>query len=199
MNFTELEAKLALKIKETEPSLDITNADQKVLHVAIQDLQNYQKFITEPTTPTNPDTPETVKPTPQDPAEIDAFLTVWVGLWLKKWKERFNLAICVNNTKTAEKTEDTESQWLRLACREELTQIIISALIRNSEICGTTIIAENILKTELGKQKNQEINSKPQTIGLLNNALRAAREASQKTGPLVIIKVDKNYYCHVNA
>jgi hypothetical protein len=202
MNITELETKLTIKIKDAEPTLDVTGADKKVLYVAFQDLQSYLKFIAAPASTTNPDCSETPEqPLQQDPAEIDSFLTVWTGLWLKKWKERFNLVIGANSQpavgQTSEKAEKTESLWFQLACRYELTEIVVSSLIRNSEICGATIIAENLLKSELGKQKDQDVNSKAQTLALLNNVLRRARELSQRTGPVVSIKVDKNYYCQV--
>jgi hypothetical protein len=136
------------------------------------------------------------------PAEIESFLTVWSSLWIKKWKERFNLVIVSNNktvlSETKEKAETTEALWFRLACRYELTEIVTFELIRNSEICGSTIIAENILKAELSKQNGQDVSSKTQTLSLLSNALRKARELSKKRGPLVSLKIDKNYYCQIN-
>jgi len=206
MNTAELETKLSSKIKEAEPTLDLNGADRKVLYVAFQDLQSYLKFIAPPTSTTNPDCPETAKqPLQQDPAEIDSFLTVWTGLWLKKWRERFNLVIGANSQlasgktcQTSEKAENAESLWFQLACRYELTEIVVSALIRHSEICGATIIAESLLKSELGKQKDKDVNSREQTFVLLNNVLRRARELSQRKGPVVSIKVDKNYYLQVN-
>ncbi len=201
MNHFDLETKLSRKIKEAEPTLDITGADKKVLQVASQDLQNYLKFLSNPSGKTNPDCTETPEqPLPNDSEETEAFLTIWSGSWLKKWKERFNLDICTskqpNLGKTAEKAEQTEALWFRLACRYELTEIIVSELIRNTEICGTKIIAENILKAELAKQAGQDVNSREQTLALLKNALRKTRELSQRKGPLVAIKIDKNYYRH---
>jgi len=204
MNFTEIETKLTTTITEAEPSLDVKGADKKVLQVALQDLKNYIKFLSKHSKPENLDCPENTEQTLQeDPSEIDSFLTVWTGLWLKKWKERFNLIINpkTNPTsgKAAEKAEKTEARWFQFASRYELTEIVISELIRNAEICGTTIIAENIIKTELGKQKEEDVNSKASSIALLKSALHRVQEISQKTGPLVSIKVDKNYYCQVNA
>ncbi|MGD6850496.1 MAG: hypothetical protein ACQCN6_00370 [Candidatus Bathyarchaeia archaeon] len=200
MNHFDFEGKLSRKIKDAEPTLDITGADRKVLQVASQDLQNYLKFISKPSPKTNPDYTEPLEqPLPKDSEETEAFLTIWLGFWLKKWKERFNLVIGTNKQinlgKTAEKAEQTESLWFRLACRYELTEIIESELIRNAEICGTKIIAENILKAELGKQTGRDVNSREQTLKLLKNCLCKARELSRRKGPLVAIKVDRNYYC----
>jgi hypothetical protein len=203
MDLIDLESKLSLKIKEAEPTLDITGADRKVLYVASQDLQNYLKFISNLSGKADSPCADTTKqPSLKDPAEIESFLTVWVGLWLKKWKERFNLIIDSNKTptlgKTVDRAEQIETLWFRLACRYELTEIVISELIRNKEICGTKIIAENILKAELGKQGIHDVNSKAQTLSLLSIAQRKAREISQKKGPLVSLKIDKNYYLQIS-
>lgn len=206
MNYTEMETILSKKIKEAEPSLDILGADRKVLQVAFQDLTNYLTFISNATNKeTNTlDNSDTMEQLPKEGSvEIESFLGVWTGIWLKKWKERFNLLIGQNNQTELSKTSETlakaESLWTKLACRDELTGIVVSALIKNSEICGTTIIAENILKTELlHKQTDQDINNKEQTLAILSSALRRAREIAQRTGPLISIKVDKSYYCQVS-
>jgi hypothetical protein len=204
MNFTELETKLKTKVIEAEPSLDITGADKKVLHIIQQDLRNYIKFLSKPAKPENPDCPNSIEQILQEASEeIDSFLTVWTGLWLKKWKERFNLLINPKTNpvvgKAAERAEKMEECWFQFASRYELSEIVVLELIRNAEICGTAIIAENIIKTELGKQKTQDLNSKASSIALIRSVLQRVRELSQKTGPLVSIKIDKNYYCQVNA
>jgi hypothetical protein len=203
MNNTEMETILSKKIKDAEPTIDIMGRDRKVFHVASQDLTNYLKFISN-TTNKDSDNADAVDQLHKgDSAEIESFLTVWTGLWLKKWKERFNLLLGQNNqteqSKTADPMAKVEFMWTRLACRYELTGIIVSELIKNAEICGTTIIAENIIKTELQrKQTDQNINNKEQTFAILSGALRRAREMAQRAGPLVFIKIDKSYYCQVN-
>jgi hypothetical protein len=200
MNRFNLEERLSRKMKDAEPTLDITGVDRKVFNVASQDFKNYLKFLSNPSGKTNPDCAETIEQTlTKDSAEIEAFLTIWLGSWLKKWKERFNIIIGANKQsnlgKTAEKAEQIEALWFQLACRYELTEIVASELIRNAEICGTQIIAENILKTELCKLSGRDVNNREQMLSLLSSALRKARELSQRKGPLVLIKIDKNYYC----
>jgi hypothetical protein len=206
VNNTEMETILSKKIKEAEPTIDILGADRKVLQVAFQDLTNYLTFISHATNKEINllDNSDTMEPLPKEGSlETESFLGVWTGIWLKKWKERFNLLIGQNNQTVLSKTSETVAKagslWIKLACRYELTGIVVSALIKNAEICGTTIIAENILKTELlCKQTDQDINNKEQTLAILSGALRRAREMAQRTGPLVLIKVDKSYYRQVN-
>ncbi len=203
MNFIEIA--LSKKIKETEPTLDVLGADRKVLQVAVQDFMNYLNFYR------NLENKETnilyqVKQMEQlqkeEPAEFASSLTVWSSIWLKKWKERVNLSFGKQNPKATitapEKACKNGSLWTKLECKEEIIGIVAFALIKNAEICGTQIIAENIVKTETCKCSNEDINSKEQVLKILSNSLRSARETTQKTGPLIALKVDKRYYCEVN-
>jgi len=203
MNF--IETTLSKKIKEAEPTLDILGADRKVLQVAVQDFINYLNFYR------NLENKETnilyqVKQMEQlqkeEPSEFDSSLAVWSSIWLRKWKERVNLSIGKQNPKATIKTPENdykaESLWTKLECKEEIIGIVASALIKNAEICGTQIIAENIVKTETCKCSSQDINSKEQVLKILNNSLVRARETTQRRGPLIAIQVDKRYYCEVN-
>jgi hypothetical protein len=203
MNF--IETMLSKKIKEAEPTLDILGADRKVLQVAVQDFTNYLKFnwnIAEEETHILDYADRMKQLHKEDSVEIEAFLAVWSGIWLKKWKERSNLLIGKQNQSELSKAPETatkaESLWTKLECREEMIEIVSSTLIKNAEICGTKIIAENLLKMEIRKNFSGDINNKEQVLAILNNALRKAREISQRTGPLISIKVDKSYYCQVN-
>ncbi len=203
MNFIEIT--LSNKIKEVEPTLDVLGADRKVLQVAVQDFMNYLNFYRNLE---NKETniPYQVKQMEQlqkeEPAEFDSSLAVWSSIWLKKWKERVNLSIGKQNPKATIKAPEndckSESLWTKLECKEEIIGIVASALIKNAEICGTQIIAENIVKTETCKCSSEDINSKEQVLKILSNSLRRARETTQKTGPLIAIQVDKRYYCEVN-
>ena len=203
MNFIEIT--LSNKIKEVEPTLDVLGADRKVLQVAVQDFMNYLNFYRNLE---NKETniPYQVKQMEQlqkeEPAEFDSSLAVWSSIWLKKWKERVNLSIGKQNPKATIKAPEndckSESLWTKLECKEEIIRIVASALIKKAEICGTQIIAENIVKTETCKCSSEDINSKEQVLKILSNSLRRARETTQKTGPLIAIQVDKRYYCEVN-
>jgi hypothetical protein len=203
MNFIEIT--LSNKIKEVEPTLDVLGADRKVLQVAVQDFMNYLNFYR------NLENKETNIPyqikqmdqlQKEEPAEFNSSLAVWSSIWLRKWKERVNLSIGKQNPKATIKAPENdckaESLWTKLECKEEIIRIVASALIKNAEICGTQIIAENIVKTETCKCSSEDINSKEQVLKILSTSLRRARETTQKTGPLIAIQVDKRYYCEVN-
>ena len=202
MNF--IETMLSKKIEEAEPSLDLQGADRKVLQVAIQDFANYLNFSNYENKETNilDQARQMEQLREEDSVEFDSFLSVWSSMWLKKWKQRINLLIGKQSAKETSKAPEidskNESLWTKLECKEEIIGIVVSALIRNAEICGTRVIAENIVKRETCKKSSQDINSKEQVLKIVNNALRRAREITQITGPLIAIKVDKRYYCEVH-
>ncbi len=199
MNFVEI--MLGEKLKEADSALDIMGSDRKVLQVACQDFTNYLKFHWN-LIGKEANQCELVERIEnllkEDAAELDAFLTVWTGIWFKKWKERVKLLIGNQNVNKWNKMTKTlangEPLWRKIECKQELQEVVISSLIRNGEICGTEILAENLLKMELGEKNLQNVNDKERIFATLNNALRKAREMAQSKGPLIFVKIDKGYY-----
>jgi hypothetical protein len=190
---------LAQKITEAEPALDILGSDRKVLQVACQDFANYFRFNwkvgeEERECDVNNIMEQFSK---NEPIEFESFLTVWIGIWLKKWKARVKLLFGnqkQNCSKEISKpSENVETIWEKLDCKREMMDIVVSSLIRKSEICGTEILAENLLKKEIGKINSQEINDK-QLLIVLNNTLSKAREMAHKVGPLIYVKIDQAYF-----
>jgi hypothetical protein len=202
MNFIEIA--LSKKIKESEPTLDILGSDRKVFQVAVQDFMNYLNFKGFGVNKTNiiDQAKRMEQLQKEEPAEFEASLGVWINIWLRKWKERVNLSfgkqVSRQTNKVSENNVKDESSWTKLECKEEIIEIIASALIKNAEICGTQVIAENIVKTETCKISSKDINNKEQVLKILNNALIRARETAQRRGPLIAIMIDKRYYCEVN-
>ena len=204
MNFVEII--LTEKLKEADPALDLMGSDRKVLQVAFQDFTNYLKFHWNMIgkEANNFELVEKMERFfKENPAEMDAYLTVWTGIWLKKWKERVKLLIGNQNTnkwnKVSKTLSDAEPLWRNLEHKQEIMELIVSTLIKNGEICGTEILSENLLKMELGERKNViTLNEKEHILTVLNSALRKAREMAQSKGPLIFVKIDKGYYSAVN-
>lgn len=199
MNFVEL--MIGEKLKDADPALDILGSDRKLLQVACQDFTNYLKFqwnligkeanqfeIVE----------RLERLFREDPQELDSFLTVWTGIWFKKWKERVKLLIGNQNAnkwnKVSKTLSNAEPVWRKMGKKEELQEVVISTLIKNGEICGTEILSENLLKMELGEICSKCISDRELVFSTVNNALRRAREMSASKGPLIYVKVDKGYY-----
>jgi len=204
MNFVEII--LNEKLKEADPALDLMGSDRKVLQVAFQDFTNYLKFHWN-MIGKEANNFELVEKMEQffkeNPAEMEAYLTVWTGIWLKKWKERVKLLIGNQNTnkwnKVSKTLADAVPFWRKLECKQEIMELIVSKLIKNGEICGTEILSENLLKMELGERKNViNLNEKERILTVLNNTLRKAREMAQSKGPLIFVNIDKGYYTDGN-
>ena len=197
-----IEILLSEKLKDKNPMLDVLGSDRKVLQIACQDLTNYLKVHWD-LVGKEANECELVEKLEsffnENPTELDEFLSIWTGIWLRKWKERVKLLIGNENTKRWNKVtkilDNAEPLWKKLSNKQEMQEVITSTLIKNGEICGTSILAENLLKMELGDEKSKEyVNEKEQVLSVMNNTLRKARELAQSKGPLIFVKVDKGYY-----
>ena len=199
MNF--IETLLSEKLKERNPMIDVFGSDRKVLQIACEDLTNYLKVHwnlvgKEANECELVDMLE--KLFNEDPNELEEFLDVWTGIWFKKWKERVKLLIGNENSyrwnKVTKILNNAEPLWRKLSNRQEMQEVLTSTLIRNGEICGTSILAENLLKMELGEKKKKYLSEEEHVVNVVNNALRKARELARSKGPLIFVKIDKGYY-----
>jgi hypothetical protein len=75
-----------------------------------------------------------------------------------------------------------------------MQEIVTYTLIKNGEICGTSILAENLLKMELGEKRGNYTSEGEQAVRIVNTSLRKARELARSKGPLIYVKIDKGYY-----
>lgn len=199
MNF--IETLLSEKLKDRNPMLDVYGSDRKVLQIACQDFTNYLKIHWD-LVGKEANECEIVerleKFFSENPNELEEFLTIWTGIWFNKWKERVKLLIGNDNSKRWDRVSkvlsNAEPLWRKLSNRQEMQEVVTSTLIKNGEICGTSILAENLLKMELG-EKNKDFNKEEvQVVNVVNNALRKARELARSKGPLIYVKIDKGYY-----
>jgi len=195
-NMNQIEVLLSLKLKTADPTLDILGSDRKVFQVATQDFTNYLNYLS--STDRNVKNFQLEENLEKDPEEVSSFLTVWTGIWLKKWKQRFKLALGQTSNKEPSQNQDNAIKanvlWSKLDCREELLEQVIFTLIKNSEICGSSLIAEDIIKRELLKTEDLDTNNTQQLLTILNNVLKRAKEIQQRSGSIVSIRVGKEYY-----
>lgn len=198
MNFVEL--MLGEKLKEADPALDVMGSDRKVLQVACQDFTNYLKFhwnLIGKEASQFELVERLERVFKEDSNELEEFLTVWTGIWFKKWKERVKLLIGDQNasrwSKISKTISNAEPLWKKIEHKQELQEVVIATLIKNGEICGTDILSENLLKLELGEKSKGE-SDRERVFAVVNNSLRRAREMCQSRGPLIFVKIDKGYY-----
>jgi hypothetical protein len=199
MNF--IETLLSEKLKEVNPTLDVLGSDRKVLQIACQDLTNYLKVHWD-LVGKEANECELVERLEgffnENPSEMQEFLGIWTGIWFEKWKERVKLLIGNENSnrwnRVTKLLTDAEPIWKNLPNRQEMQELVTSTLIKNGEICGTSILAENLLKMELGEKERNYLNEQEQIVNVVNNTLRKARELTRSKGPLIYVKIDKGYY-----
>jgi lipopolysaccharide biosynthesis glycosyltransferase len=203
MNF--LEIMLGEKLKDADPALDVTGSDRKVLHVACQDFTNFLKFhwnLIGKEASQCELVEKLEKLFKENPAELEEFLTVWTGVWLKKWKQRVKLLIGKQNAsrwrKASKTLRNSEPLWKKVEHKQEIQEIVVATLIKNGEICGTEILSENLLKMELGEKHVRNLKDKERLFTVVNNALRKARGMAQSNGPLIFVKIDKGYFNAAN-
>lgn len=199
MNF--LEVMLVEKLQDADSNLNITGSDRKILQVACEDLTNYLKYHWNliGATANQCELVERLEHILKEKhEELEEFLSVWTGMWFKKWQERVKLLIGeqkANKWVKASKTiSNAEPLWQKLEHKQELREIVAATLIKNGEICGTEILSENLLKMELGGKRTQGLSDNERVFLVVNNALRRARNMAQSKGPLIFVKIDKGYY-----
>ena len=163
-----IEQLISEKIKKISPTIDAQGSDRKVLQLAYKDFANYMKFSSKSTYSSNfEEKLETISK--NNLPELDAFLTIWTGMWIKKWQQRVKLFIGNNAKKELNDLQQTYSKaepaWKNLECKEELIDMVKSMLINNGEICGSEMLAEYALKMELTKNK-LDLKNKQQALTL---------------------------------
>jgi hypothetical protein len=199
MNFIEMI--LSEKLREKDPMLDALGSDRKVLQIASQDLTNYLKVHWE-LIGKEANECEVVERLErfynENRSELEEFMGIWTGIWLRKWKERVKLLIGHDNSnrwnKVSKALNNAEPIWRTLSNRQEIEEIVVLTLVKNGEICGTSILAENLLKMELGEKKREYFIERERILNVVNSTLRRARELTLSRGPLIFVKVDKGYY-----
>ncbi|NWF86473.1 hypothetical protein HXY32_01445 [Candidatus Bathyarchaeota archaeon] len=199
MNLVEI--LLSERLREVDPTLDVFGSDRKVLQIACQDLTNYLKVhwnLVGKEASECELVEKLEKFFNENQSELDEFLGIWTKTWFRKWKERVKLLIGNENSKRWDKVtkvlNNAEPIWGKLPNRQEMQEILTFTLIKNGEVCGTSILAENLLKMEIGEKKKESSNTQEYAVNIVNNALRKARELAHSKGPLIYVKIDKGYY-----
>jgi len=196
---------LGEKLKDADPVLDVTGADRKVLQVVCQDFTNFLKFhwnLIGKEASQCELVEKLEKLFKENPSELEEFLTVWAGIWLKKWKQRVKLLIGQQNAnkwrKASKNLRNAEPLWRKIERKQEIQEVVVATLIKNGEICGTEILSENLLKMELGEKSLRNLKDTERLFTVVNNAIKKARGMAQSQGPLIFVKIDKGYYNSTN-
>lgn len=181
--------------------LDLQGSDKRILSIASQDFMNYLIFHWKLTSQeiTQPQFTERIRRyLHEKPEELKEFLNIWSGIWIKKWNERVRLVTGTEESQRLKKNRKRLSQveptWRQLRNRSEIEDIIVQTLIRNGEICGTSILTEHLLKTELASRikRKTSTNSLEDLLEITNRVLARARHLSRSKGKTIFIIIGKS-------
>lgn len=201
MNF--LERMLSQSLRDHNPLLDLQGSDRRVLQISCEDLINFLKVHWRLIGREDSDydfIEKARKYYEENPEEFSQFVNIWAGLWIKKWNERVKLLIGNNCSaqwsRVNQRLKNASGSWRKLNSRREMKEILVGSLIRNGEICGTSIMAENLLKLELGVHDvgHKWRTEQEKLINVVNSTLHKARQLSNSKGPLIFVRIDKKYF-----
>ena len=200
MNF--IEVMLIESLRNRNPQLDLQGTDRRVLEIAHEDLMNFLRVHWQLMGSESAEYEMIEKLYhyhQEEPKELEEFVNAWTGIWIKKWDERVKLLIGPEEEsnswqKVSRKICDAEPVWKTLASRREVEEVVVESLIRNGEICGTSILAENLIKMEIGSIEKINVNQDEDVLNMVNGTLRRARNLSRSKGPLIFVRLDKRFF-----
>ncbi len=136
----------------------------------------------------------------KNPRDLKISMNFWVGMWLKKWRERVRILSTKFKVpkKYAEKVKKARTIYKHMDYRSELKNIAIKKLVNQGEICMVEFIAENLIIEEIAK-RIQKSNRDSHTVLIdplsIYNAInsRIARLSRDK-GPLVYLNIKPNIF-----
>jgi len=201
MNF--IEAMLSQSLQNKNPQLDPQGTDRRVLNIACQDFVNFLKVfwrLVGQETAELELTERIDKYFHENPDELQEFVNLWSGIWMKKWNERVKLLLEDENSERWRRMHErllrAEPVWRQLTSRHEMGDMVIETLVKNGEICGTSILAENLLKIEIASclDRKTPIHETAHLLNVVNRVLRQARQLCQSKGPLIFVRVDKRFF-----
>lgn len=191
---------LSESLRKRAPQLDLGGADRKILYIAIEDLKNYLRVhwnLMGKETAESELRERVRQYFHQRTEELEALVDFWTGMWMRKWNERVKLVIGDKNHRHLknihEFSDESRSRWRHTGSWRGIEEMAIEALIRNGEICGTSALAESLLKSESGHLAQKKIR-RDDLIVVVNNLFKRARQLSKSKGPLMFVKIDKRFW-----
>jgi len=192
---------LSKNLRKRNTQLDLWGSDRRVLCIAQQDLKNYLKVhwkLSDQDVSDMAFEKRIQNYSIEKPRELEEFIYIWTGIWIKKWNERVKIILDkkFGCKRADELLKNAFPVWNRFKQKNEIKDLVIEVLVKNGEICGTAFLAENLLLTEIGLSVKRKVNLEENEplLNIVNNALRRARRASRSKGPLIFLRVSRNFF-----
>jgi hypothetical protein len=144
---------LADGLEKRMPNLELEGLDKSVLVYAYQDLQTCLSIGLEASNRYQLHM-KLRRAVERSPDEVKAFLEVWAGQWVEKWRKR------VTVSQGVQKVSRRRFGFLRRALklyrvmkeRKKLEELVVQRLVRRGEVCRPKQIAENLIIKEIAAQ-----------------------------------------------
>jgi len=134
-----------------------------------------------------------------EPEETKQFISFWLRTWLKKWEKRVKI-LDEDQEMPFENGSANKNQrdeiWQSLSKKREMIDLVVQAMIKNGEVCATSLIAKNLIRAEIrryselydleGKEGVKKIEKN--LLNIINRVLSKIRDLSSRDGPLIYLK-----------
>ena len=137
------------------PSISFDSDGQLLFKLCCEDFWSYITFLEKNYPFFKTEVSKGAKPDlylEEDAKEVTELISVFVGLWKKKFCQRVKF---VEKLPKNEKFEEMKILARQKVTEKELADLIAKtkeALIRNGEMCETTILAENLIYLEFARR-----------------------------------------------
>ena len=134
-----------------------------------------------------------------EPEETKQFISFWLRTWLKKWEKRVKILDEDQEMPFESEFEDKNQEdeiWQSLGKKSEMIDLVVQAMIKNGEICATSLIAKNLIRaeikhySELYDLERQEGVKKIEKnlLNIVNRVVVKIRNLRSLEGPLLYLK-----------
>ncbi len=134
-----------------------------------------------------------------EPEETKQFISFWLRTWLKKWEKRVKIIDEDQEMPLKSEFEDKNQKdeiWQSLSKKNEMIDLVVQAMIKNGEICATSLIAKNLVRAEIKRYlelydlEGQEGLKKIEEnlLNIVNRVVAKIRDLRSREGPLIYLK-----------
>jgi len=192
MDYTDLRTMLLDRLVELEPNLHLSGPDRGVYKLADEDLRNYICWLH------NGDNEyDIVAGAGLSEEEAKEFVNMWTGQWWKKYKQRTKLVLTDNEfqkfTNTMKGSSSLKAEYLlSQETLNEMRREIIRVLLNSGEICGTEVVANNLIIKEFRDRDFKKELKVEEVVNVIVSLKRRAQQLAQTTGAFIFILPDKS-------
>lgn len=137
--------------------------------------------------------------TSHEPEETKQFINFWLRTWLKKWEKRVKILDEEQEMPFENGFEDKKRKdelWPLISKKSEMIDLVVQSMIKNGEVCATSLIAKNLIKAEIrryselydleGREGVKKIEKN--LLNIINRVVARVRVLRSREGPLVYLK-----------